>query len=290
MQTDEEGYCSTCYMRLRGGRLLRYTLALTSGNIAYFVQMFLVGAVADAIEQDLSFTPFQYALLAGPAFTAVRTLSAVPLTAVSHGLPCAPVLGFCLAAAGVATVSAAWATRYSELLAARVVVAMAGSAAIPLATALLHDVAPRAHCAAALATLNTAPYFGLGGAIGIGGAVAADRGWRAAFRALGLAALPFASFNAVVLFEPVATAQTGAALDASTADMALQKPYAGERARASGFGDYGSVVAHWVAHPRYLALLAGCALRLSAGNVLSFEMVGFFSSTTTLSPAELSRW
>lgn len=188
------------------GRAWFTAMALFLAYILSFADRTILSLVVEPIKHDLGISDLQVSLLLGFAFAALYTLLAIPLSILADRANRRNIITVGMGLWTLATAACGLATSYASLFAARVAVGVGEAALGPSANSLMADLFPRRLLGRALSIYNAGVYLGSGGALLIGGAVAAAvmqagsvqvpllgelKAWQAAFVVMGAIGIPF---------------------------------------------------------------------------------------------------
>jgi MFS family permease len=181
----------------------RYALALLVAIYTInFLDRQIINSIGEAIKTDLGLTDAQIGALGGIFFAFVYTVLGIPIAKIAdkHHRPW--VMTVCLAIWSGFTVLSGVAKNYAILAIARAGVGIGEAGCSPTAHSLLADYFPREKRATALAIYSTGISIGTLLGFVVGGFVAENWGWRAAFFVAGAPGLLLAVLAILTLVEP----------------------------------------------------------------------------------------
>lgn len=192
---------------------LRYTLGLLFLiNLVNFVDRQVVNILAEPIKQELQLADWHIGVISGLAFAIFYSVLGIPLgrCADSPRIHRGKLISVCLAAWSCMTAFGGLAGSFTQLLAARVGVAVGEAGCSPTAHSLITEIVPSHKRAAALALYSSGIPVGKLLGLLIGGAVAQMFGWRMAFLIVGLPGILLALLCWLTLPDPrTRTAEAG---------------------------------------------------------------------------------
>ena len=161
-----------------------------------------VAAVAQAVKLDLKLTDSQMGLLQGLAFAIFYSLLALPIARLAECRSRTKIIAGCLAIFGVMVALCGTANSFWRLLLFRIGVATGDAGFGPPSSSLISDHYPQDKRASVMSIMWLgAPIGVVSGAI-LGGWLTEHYGWRVAFYAIGIPALPVALLAFATLREP----------------------------------------------------------------------------------------
>lgn len=181
----------------------RYALALLVAIYTVnFLDRQIINSIGEAIKTDLHLTDAQIGALGGIFFAFVYTVLGIPIAKLAdkHNRPW--IMTTCLAIWSGFTVLSGLARSYAVLAIARAGVGIGEAGCSPTAHSLLADYFPKEKRATALAIYSMGISIGTLLGYVIGGFVAENWGWRAAFYVAGTPGLVFAALALFSLVEP----------------------------------------------------------------------------------------
>jgi MFS family permease len=181
----------------------RYALALLVAIYTVnFLDRQIINSIGESIKNDLHLTDAQIGALGGIFFAFVYTVLGIPIAKIAdkHHRPW--VMTVSLAVWSGFTVLSGLAKNYAVLAFARAGVGIGEAGCSPTAHSLLADYFPKERRATALAIYSTGISIGTLLGFVIGGFVAENWGWRAAFFVAGAPGLLLAVLAIFTLVEP----------------------------------------------------------------------------------------
>lgn len=180
-------------VRAAAGRPLVFVLAmLFIVNVFNFVDRQIPFILADSIKRDLGLTDTQLGLLGGVAFAVVYSTMALPLARIADRWSAKWVMFGSLSVWCLLTTLSGFAQNFTQLIVARVGVAVGEAGGTPSAHAIISSMVPANRRAMALGVFS----FGVsvGGMLGLvlGGWIHDIANWRVALISVGLPGLAFA--------------------------------------------------------------------------------------------------
>ena len=181
------------------------TVALSVLFTVYFfssIDRSIFGILAQPIKEELLLADWQLGFLTGFAFSAVYLVFGFPMAKVADKGNRVTILSVCMALWSIMTAVNGLASTFIQLTFARMGVGIGEAACLPASHSLISDYFPPRKRTKALAT------FGLGYPIGalvgmmVGGFIADNWGWRAAFFVVGIPGLLLAVFTWLIVREP----------------------------------------------------------------------------------------
>lgn len=171
-------------------------------NTLNYLDRQVINIVVELIKRDLHLRDWQVGVLTGLAFAIFYTVCAIPIARVAERVNRPAILAVSLATWSVFTVACAGAANFAQLALARLGVGLGEAGGTPAAHALLTDATPPHKRAFAMALFSAGiPFGGLLGLM-IGGIVADQFGWRAAFLVAGAPGILLSLVIATTVKEP----------------------------------------------------------------------------------------
>jgi len=188
-------------------------LLTTSYRSTFIAMMFLVclfnfgdrsvfAVLGQTLKQEFQLTDFQWGLLSGPAFGALYAIAGIPLGRLAEYTSRVRIVAACTAAWSLMTVACGLATGFFTLMLARFGVGIGEAGFTAPTNSLVGDKFPRQRRASTVSLIMLGTPAGLLTGSLVGGWVAAEWGWQAAFFAMGLPGLIVALLVVVLLREP----------------------------------------------------------------------------------------
>jgi MFS family permease len=178
--------------------LLLFTLVSTFG----FVDRIIVQILVQPIKIELRVSDAQMGLLGGLTFGVLYALLSIPIARVAERKSRVAIISISTALWSLATAVSGFASSFAQLVLARVGVGVGEAAGSPATVSVISDYFPRERRASAMAIYSLAVPLGafLGGRVG--GYVALQWGWRAAFLIVGLPGVLLALLQWLTLRDP----------------------------------------------------------------------------------------
>jgi MFS family permease len=181
----------------------RYALGLLVAIYTVnFLDRQIITTIGESIKNDLRLTDTQMGALGGIFFAAVYTILGIPIARIADKRNRAWVMTISLTIWSGFTVISGLAKNYAVLAFARAGVGIGEAGCSPTAHSLLADYFPQERRATALAIYSMGISIGTLLGMAIGGIVAENYGWRAAFFVAGVPGLIFAVLAIFTLREP----------------------------------------------------------------------------------------
>jgi len=163
-----------------------------------FVDRQIPAILAERIKGDLGASDAQLGYLYGTAFAVFYALFGIPLGRLADVWDRRKLIAIGLGFWSLMTAVSGFASTFTQLAVARVGVGIGEASATPAAFSLISDYFPRQRRASALAIYSSGIYIGIGLGLFIGGVVAQNWGWRAAFFVVGPPGLLLAAWVATL--------------------------------------------------------------------------------------------
>lgn len=162
----------------------------------------LVPVLQEPIKHEFGLSDLQLGLMVGPAFALFYATLGLPVARLAERANRVALLGLCLTVWSGFTALFAFSVSYLHLLASRIGVGVGEAGAAPAAHSLISSYFPPERRATAMAVFALAGPLGTIVATFLGGWIAQEHGWRAAFLALGLPGLAIALLLKLTVREP----------------------------------------------------------------------------------------
>jgi predicted MFS family arabinose efflux permease len=219
--------------------------------------------VSASIKEDLGLTDTDLGILQGLGFAILYAVLGIPLGLLAERTVRTRLLAACVAIWSIMTAVCGLAGSFATLLLGRIGVGVGEAAAMPVTSSMISDHFRPGRRGSMLAIILLGAPFGFLVGQSVGGMVAGQWGWRAAFYAMGAPGLLIAMLVLFTLREPPRGLSEGA-----------------PRAPDAPAPSLGSVMRFLWAKPTFRHLLAGFVLAGFAMNavanfVLPFYMRGF---------------
>ena len=189
-----------------------------------FVDRQVVNILAEPIKRELGLLDWQLGAMSGFAFAIFYTVLGLPIARLAERGNRPYIIGAALAVWSGFTALCGFAQNFTQLLLARIGVGVGEAGCTPPAHSLITDYVPKEKRASALAFYSMGTPLGSLVGMGLGGVIADEYGWRAAFIVCGIPGVVLASFAALTLVEP-RIRQTAAELKVRAAAMRDAKPF-----------------------------------------------------------------
>jgi predicted MFS family arabinose efflux permease len=230
-----------------------------------------IAAVAQAVKLDLKFTDSQMGLLQGLAFAIFYSLLGLPIARLAERHSRTKIIAGCLTIFSVMVALCGTATSFLRLLLFRIGVATGDAGFGPPSSSLISDHYPQDKRASVMSIMWLgAPIGVVAGAI-FAGWMAENHGWRAAFVAIGLPALPVALLAFATLREPP------------------RGTFDAQRTSEGPPPSMGSVLQFLLAKPSFRHVLIGCGIAATSMNAIGQFLGQFLLRTYHLGFAEAGR-
>jgi MFS family permease len=167
-----------------------------------YVDRNIISVLLEPIKQEFSVSDTALGLLGGFCFAAFYAAFGLPVARWADRGNRRNIITLALATWSVMTLCCGLAQSFLQLALARIGVGAGESGAIPPAQSLIADYFAPSQRARAIAVFTAAAIAGYFLGFGVGGYIAATRGWRAAFLAAGAPGLLLAVVTRLYLVEP----------------------------------------------------------------------------------------
>ncbi len=175
----------------------RYALGvLVLVYVFNFVDRQVPAILAERIKAEFAVSDAQLGYLYGTAFAVFYALFGIPLGRLADVWDRRKLIAIGVAFWSLMTALSGHAGSFAQLALARIGVGIGEASATPAAYSLLSDYFPRRQRASALAIYSGGIYIGIGIGLWVGGVVAQNWGWRAAFYVVGPPGLLLAAWVA----------------------------------------------------------------------------------------------
>jgi len=179
----------------------------------------LPGILVEPVREEFGLTDAQLGLLTGPSYGFAFAAAILPMGLLSDRVNRRNFLAVAVVAWSLCTALGGLARSYGQLLIARIGVGVAESGAAPVAVPMLSDIFPPERRAFVLGVFYMSSNAGTFLAGALGGYVAAEFGWRAAFLVVGLPGVLIALLMFATVREPTRGGSDAAAADARPAPL-----------------------------------------------------------------------
>lgn len=180
-------------------------LLLALVNMSNYMDRAIFGILQQPLKEDLGLQDWQLGIVTGPAFAIFYSLAGIPMARFAERVNRVSLLSGALAVWSVATALCGAAFSFVQLAAARVGVGAAEGACTPVSHSLISDIFPAKQRGLAMAWLTTSIPVAQMIAPMLGGLIATEWGWRAAFIAIGLPGVVLALVFRLTMREPRVT-------------------------------------------------------------------------------------
>jgi len=168
-----------------------------------FIDRQIVVILAEPIKGELGLSDSDLGWLTGFAFACIYVILGIPLARYADKSNRKNIVTACLAIWSAMTVVSGMAANFLQLLLARVGVGIGEAGCSPPSHSIISDYFPEKKRATALSIYSMGIYIGILLGFIIGGVIAKNYGWRAAFYALGVPGLFLALVTYVFVKEPI---------------------------------------------------------------------------------------
>jgi len=149
----------------------------------------ILDILVEPIRLEFKLSDGEVGALNGLAYAGVYALAVIPLARLADRWPRKLVISVCVLFWSLATTLSSLARSYVQLFAARVGVGLGEAGLSSPGPAMLSDLFPRSQRGTVTSIYMTGPAIGIGIAYGLGGWIATEYGWRAAFLVAGIPGL-----------------------------------------------------------------------------------------------------
>ncbi len=190
----------------RSARERRYALFVASFlALVYtfnFMDRQIMSVLQEQIRRELGLSDTQLGLLTGLSFAIFYTTFGIPVAWLSDRTRRVGIMAAACGIWSIATAGCGLARSFVQLAVARVLVGAGEAGGSPPSYSLISDYFPPSQRGTGLAIYSLGVPIGSALGVALGGWVAADHGWRAAFVAVGLPGLLLAVLMPIVMREP----------------------------------------------------------------------------------------
>jgi MFS family permease len=186
------------------GRTRAYLVAvvLAGAYALNFLDRQLLSILAEPIRRDLQLSDTQLGLLSGLAFAVFYTLFGIPVAWIADRVDRVRVIVAACALWSLFTATCGMTHSFAQLALARVGVGVGEAGGSPPSHSIIADYFPAERRGTALAIYSLGVPVGTTAGAALGGAIAAEFGWRWAFAAVGAIGLVYALVILAVVREP----------------------------------------------------------------------------------------
>jgi predicted MFS family arabinose efflux permease len=167
-----------------------------------FVDRQILVILLQPIKEDLDLSDTQLGLLTGVAYSLCFAVAGIPLARLAETASRRTIVTLSLAAWSLLTAACGLAQTFVQLMAARVLVAVAESGSGPASQSMTADLYPHRQRATTLAVLSCSIPVGVVIGLVAGGVLNEQVGWRNAFVLVGLPGVALAAILFLVVKEP----------------------------------------------------------------------------------------
>ena len=171
-------------------------------NISNYLDRGVIAILQEPIKADLQLADWQLGMISGPAFAILYSFAGIPAARIAEKMNRITVLSIAVTVWSAMTALCGAAQSYTHLLLARLGVGAGEGACTPVSHSLVSDSFPPHQRGMALAILTTSIPLAQLMAPLIGGVIAMQYGWRAAFLVVGLPGIAIAILLRLTLKEP----------------------------------------------------------------------------------------
>lgn len=171
-------------------------------TICNYLDRIVLNVLQEPIKRELGLSDWQLGLLSGPAFALFYSVAGIPVARLAERANRARLMAAVVAVWSTMTALCGFATGFVQLLLCRVGVGMGEGGCLPVSHSLLADNFSMRQRGMVMSVVSTAPSFATILAPIIGGLVAQQWGWRAAFLVVGLPGLVLALITWLTLRDP----------------------------------------------------------------------------------------
>ena len=177
-------------------------IALTGVFVLNALDRQILIILLEDIKQEFTLSDSQLGLLSGFAFVAIYITMSIPAAYLADRKNRSKLITLALAMWSIMTVLCGTAQNYLQLMLARFGVGIGESPCTPAAHSMIADTYPQRHRTTALAFYGSGYFAGAFLGFALGGWIADQYGWRAAFFAVGAPGILFAVLAWFFLKEP----------------------------------------------------------------------------------------
>jgi len=181
-----------------------YTLViLTLVYVSNSIDRTAMSILIEPVKAELQLSDSQLGLLTGLAFGLTYALAGLPMGWLIDRVNRTKLLAAAVATWSLCTAICGFAQSYPALVMARLAVGASESAAAPTAMSMIADLFPKDRRSTAMGIFWTSTAIGTATSLALGGIIAANYGWRAAFFVAGAPGLILAVLIFLTIREPV---------------------------------------------------------------------------------------
>ncbi len=189
-----------------------------------FVDRQVVNILAEPIKRELGLLDWQVGAMSGLAFAVFYTVLGLPIARLAERGHRPFIIAGALAVWSLFTALCGFAQNFVQLLLARIGVGVGEAGCTPPAHSLIVDYVPKEKRASALAFYSMGTPLGSLVGMALGGLIADEYGWRAAFIVCGIPGVILAVIAALTLVEPRIRA-AAADIRARSEAMRQERPF-----------------------------------------------------------------
>lgn len=171
-------------------------------TICNYLDRIVLNVLQEPIKRELRLSDWQLGLLSGPAFALFYSVAGIPVARLAERTNRARLMAAVVAVWSTMTALCGVAQGFVQLLLFRVGVGMGEGGCLPVSHSLLADNFSMRQRGMVMSIVSTAPSFATILAPIVGGLIAQQWGWRAAFLVVGLPGLLLALLAWLTLREP----------------------------------------------------------------------------------------
>lgn len=171
-------------------------------TVCNYLDRIVLNVLQEPIKRELRLSDWQLGLLSGPAFALFYSVAGIPVARLAERTNRARLMAGVVAVWSAMTALCGTAQGFVQLLLFRVGVGMGEGGCLPVSHSLLADNFSMRQRGMVMSIVSTAPSFATILAPIVGGLVAQQWGWRAAFLVVGLPGLVIALLAWLTLREP----------------------------------------------------------------------------------------
>ncbi|MDP3173446.1 MAG: MFS transporter [Phenylobacterium sp.] len=168
-----------------------------------FLDRQILSVLAEPIRKELHLSDTQLGLLTGLTFALFYTTFGIPLAWLADRTRRIWIVAGALSVWSLFSAACDLAGNFAQLALARIGVGVGEAGGSPPSHSLISDYFPPAQRGTALGLLSIGAPLGGALGVGVGGAIAAAHGWRAAFMVVGLSGLVLAALVLLIVREPL---------------------------------------------------------------------------------------
>lgn len=239
-------------------------------TICNYLDRIVLNVLQEPIKRELGLSDWQLGLLSGPAFALFYSVAGIPVARLAERANRARLMAAVVAVWSTMTALCGLAQGFVQLLLFRVGVGMGEGGCLPVSHSLLADNFSMRQRGMVMSIVSTAPSFATILAPIVGGLIAQQWGWRAAFIVVGLPGLLLALLAWLTLREPRER------VEANEATKATARP------NSTFLSDLGVLLRN----PAFVMLVIGGAFIGLAYNGVTVFTVSFMMRTHGLTLAE----